>query len=344
MKSKKKIKVSVIVPVYNTAEYLNRCLDSILNQTLKDIEIICINDGSTDNSSKILKKYKEKDERIILIEQENRGVSNARNKALNILQGEYFINIDSDDWVKIDYLEKMYRKSKKNNLDMLISDIIFKYEKDQKIIKDLELEDEKVINGREYISYFLTINNMGYTWNKLIKSEIIKKNQISYNEKIFKQEDVDFLLRTSYFMTRIGKINKAFYYYQQGKNNGSTKITLKNLLDRNESYNSLIRFFNNQNEKIIVNMLIREKEIVMFTDLITNNYYILTNHKRSIELVIKEIIENKREWNGRRQIESLKQIFLLNLLKKIDKKYSYLFVRNLFYIYRVKSFFKSGKK
>ena len=107
------IKVSIIVPVYNTEKYLSRCLDSIINQTLKEIEIICINDGSTDKSFEILTEYAKKDKRIVIINfEQNHGVSFARNKALEIAKGHYIGFVDSDDYVDLKYYEELYSYSK----------------------------------------------------------------------------------------------------------------------------------------------------------------------------------------------------------------------------------------
>ena len=94
------VKISVIVPIYNVSNYLKRCLDSLIRQTLKDIEIICINDGSSDNSLEILVQYSQKDSRIKIINQENRGVSEARNSGINIAQGEFLSMVDPDDWIE----------------------------------------------------------------------------------------------------------------------------------------------------------------------------------------------------------------------------------------------------
>ena len=106
------IKVSVIIPVYNTAPYLERCLDSAINQTLKDIEIICVNDGSTDNSLKILQKYAKKDKRIKVVDlKTNRGVSNARNIGISIAQGEFIGFLDSDDFIDPGWYENLYAQS-----------------------------------------------------------------------------------------------------------------------------------------------------------------------------------------------------------------------------------------
>ena len=112
-------KVSVIIPCYNVEKYLRQCLDSVVNQTLKDIEIICVNDGSTDGTLDILKEYAQKDKRIKLIDQENQRQSIARRNAMKIATGEYIQNVDADDWIREDACELLYNYAKENNLDML---------------------------------------------------------------------------------------------------------------------------------------------------------------------------------------------------------------------------------
>ena len=112
------IKISVIISIYNVEKYLRECLDSVINQTLKNIEIICVNDGSTDNSSEILKEYAVKDKRIIIIEQKNQGLSCSRNNAMKIAKGEYIQFLDSDDYLKSDTLEKLYNFANKNDLEL----------------------------------------------------------------------------------------------------------------------------------------------------------------------------------------------------------------------------------
>lgn len=128
-------KISVIVPVYNVEKYLDRCLKSIVTQSLKDIEIIIVNDCSPDNSLKIIKKYMEIDRRIILIDKiKNEGLTSARNSGLEIAQGEYILHIDSDDWIEQDYLKDMYELAIKYDADMVISDYYRDYDDGKKYV------------------------------------------------------------------------------------------------------------------------------------------------------------------------------------------------------------------
>ena len=121
------VKISVIIPVYNVEKYLKECLDSVINQTLKDIEIICVNDGSTDNSLNILENYAKKDNRIIVISQKNKGLSGARNTGLKYCSGEYVSFIDSDDYVSKDLFELTYNNAISNNSDLVIFKIASLY-------------------------------------------------------------------------------------------------------------------------------------------------------------------------------------------------------------------------
>ena len=112
-------KVSIIIPVYNVEQYLERCLETVVNQSYKGLEIILVDDGSTDGSGKICDKYKELDERIVCIHKENGGLSSARNAGVNIATGEYFVFVDSDDWVSIRMVETLTKALQKNNSDIV---------------------------------------------------------------------------------------------------------------------------------------------------------------------------------------------------------------------------------
>jgi len=116
---KEEFLISVIIPIYNSEKYLKRCIDSIINQTYKNIEIICINDGSTDESYNILKQYEIKDNRIIILNKLNQGVSSARNDGIRISKGQYITFVDSDDWLELDAIENMVYLAKNKESDAI---------------------------------------------------------------------------------------------------------------------------------------------------------------------------------------------------------------------------------
>lgn len=321
------IKISIMIPVYNTSQYLKKCLDSIINQSLKEIEIICVNDGSTDNSLEILKEYEKKDSRIIVINKKNEGVNKARNAALKLAKGEYFLNIDSDDWIKQDYLKSMYNKAKKENLDILISDIIYFFPDKEYVEKDLKISDTKIITGKEYIKKFFQENFLGYTWNKLIKNRIYLDNNLKYNEDIFLFDDVELILRLSYFCKRIGKLNEAFYCYRQGENNGVRKVKLKNLQDLITCFDSLIVFYKNK-EEWVLKELIQTKKLFYTSEILSEKYKFTFEYEKVLNNYFKylkneKFIVNNFTSNNKRLFGKKERIFIctcFNILKLFPKK------------------------
>ena len=293
----KGIKISIIIPIYNAEKYLKRCIESIINQSLKEIEIICVNDGSIDNSLEILKKFQEKDKRIIIINKENGGASSARNAALRKAQGKYCLNIDSDDWIEERYLEDIYNRAQKEDLDITITDIIFEYQdknKDNYTITDLKIKNNEVITGKEYVKKFFIENSYGYTWNKLIKRELYIENNIYYDEKIFLLEDLEALMMLSYYATKIGKLNKAYYHYIQGENNGSQKVKVARLNDIILGMNKVINFYIKREEEEIVQLMKQNKYFHLMSRILEGDYSEeKEKYNETLILVINEIKNEK---------------------------------------------------
>lgn len=181
------VKVSVILPVYNVEKYLTQCLDSITRQTLHDIEIICINDGSTDGSYQILKEYAAKDNRIIILNQENRGAGAARNKGLGVAKGEYLAFLDSDDFFESKMLEIAYIKCKETNADFVVfrSD---EYIDDKGLIKKASWTIKQELLPAKDIFSCQDINDntfrvfIGWAWDKLYRKSFIDKSRLSFQE------------------------------------------------------------------------------------------------------------------------------------------------------------------
>lgn len=204
-------KISVIIPCYNVEKYLRECLDSVVNQTLKDIEIICVNDGSTDGTQKILEEYAKKDSRIFVINQENSGVSVARNNGIKQVHGKCVMFLDSDDYLDIRACEFAYEKIVENNSD-ICSFLCAKMNNGVKQFIAGETEfftkyENKTIDT-ELIEHFLIS-----AYCKLIKSDFLKKNKIFFPEGIKTGEDSIFNLICLYFKPRYVFLNKELYYY-----------------------------------------------------------------------------------------------------------------------------------
>lgn len=202
------IKVSIIVPFYNVENYIEKCLQSLVNQTLTDIEIILVNDGSKDDSEKIAKQFAEKyPHKIIYLEKENGGLSDARNYAIPKARGEYIAFLDSDDYVDINMYEEMYHKAKQENLDYVECDFLWEYPN-----KTLESKGQIYHNKKEMFLYARVV-----AWNKLIKREIIQENHIEF-PKGYRYEDVEFFYKVLPFIHTYGGVNQPFIHYVQREN------------------------------------------------------------------------------------------------------------------------------
>lgn len=242
------MKISVIVPVYNTSKYLVRCLNSLINQSLYDVEFIIVNDGSTDNSSNIISDFCVKDKRIIVINKDNSGLSSARNSGLEVSKGEYILHIDSDDWIEDNYLKDMYDKAISYNLDIVVSDIIWDWDDGTiKYKKDLDIDDDEIISSDEYLSKFSSLNVSPVVWNKLFKAELYFNNNITHPDGLSLGEDLATTPLLASHAINIGKINKAYVHYIQNCNSISNKIELKKvdeLFDALKIVRSNIKYLN----------------------------------------------------------------------------------------------------
>ncbi len=197
-------KVSVIVPVYNVEEYLERCLDSLVNQTLKDIEIIIVNDGSTDGSKEKIQKYINTYKNIVYLEKKNGGLSSARNYGIPYAKGEYIGFVDSDDYVELTMYEKMYNKAIEEKSDMVECDFIWEYpnKKREDIGKVYSSKKEAIIEARVV------------AWNKIIKKDIIEKTKITFPEGL-RYEDIEFFYKLVPHLNKISFVKEVFVHYIQ---------------------------------------------------------------------------------------------------------------------------------
>lgn len=203
-------KVSIIVPVYNVEKYLRKCLDSLINQTLKDIEIICINDGSTDKSLEILEEYKNRDSRIILLNQENSGQSIARNNGIKKATGEYLGFVDPDDWVDLDYYEKLYNAASTNDTDIAVGGIIRVTGIKKK--KFLNFEKETLTDNTNLKFELCDVPEKSYVWNKIYKTEKMKEIGLEFEKGIF-YEDCIFTPQALFYLGEIVTVPNIYYYY-----------------------------------------------------------------------------------------------------------------------------------
>ena len=234
------IPISVIIPVYNVEKYLRRCLDSVINQTFRDLEMICVNDGSTDSSAEILEEYKSRDERIIIINKVNGGLSSARNAGMKVAQGEYIGFVDSDDWIDLDFFEKLYTAAKKHNADAACAEVWRTYSSG-KIIKKVEIRKEEILltHGEKY-RWFKIPRNC-YVWNKIYKKTELERQKLTFWEGIT-MEDVPFSIRFLYFSGKIVTVPKVCYHYWVNNKSITRVVSDKRQIDNLVTRADFIKF------------------------------------------------------------------------------------------------------
>lgn len=243
------IKLSIIVPVYNVAEYLERCLNSLINQTLNEIEIICVNDGSTDNSLCILEKFAGLDKRIKIINQKNKGLSGARNTGIKLVQGEYFGFLDSDDWVDLDYFEKLYKRAKNCDADISLGDFIRKGKFKHKIRLKLNKEEEFVGDNEKF--YGSQFYHFPCVWNKIYKTS--KFNDLRFIEGIY-FEDGPYTIQALHRANKVVTCCNTYLYYFVNPNSIVKTLNKKKEQDMYNSSKFILNYIKD-------NMQIQDKGI-----------------------------------------------------------------------------------
>ena len=257
--------ISVIVPIYNSEAYLDKCITSLINQTKKDIEIILVNDGSTDKSEEIIKSYKDK--RIKYYKNKNKGIGYSRNFGIDKSNSKYIMFLDSDDYLDIHACEELYKKIKKDSSDVVVSDFIKSHNGTDEIIK---IKDFKKTNLNKNSNILLDINLS--PWNKIYSSKLIKDNNIRFSEDV-KYEDVLFVLICLDKANNISKLNKALNYYIV-RDNSETKTYDKKVFDILEVVKRFRSYFNNRYKetidiltvKILTNYTIQQRYQVSIKD------------------------------------------------------------------------------
>lgn len=246
-------KVSIIIPVYNAEKSIERCIDSVINQTYKNIEIVIIDDGSTDNTKAILKNYI--DERVIIIYKQNEGVSIARNIGIENSTGEYITFLDADDWLEYDAIEKLVICKEDLKVDIVRYNYYLNYSKCKKIENIMKIKDED-INCRlnidnKIINYFIEGSIEGYVWLLLIGRDIVSE----FNKDIFFMEDFIFIINVMKKAKSICFFDKCLYHYYSNQNGASKSLDnienkLNNIILVTNKANKILESYNDKYIKI----------------------------------------------------------------------------------------------
>lgn len=206
-------KVSIIVPIYNVEQYLTRCVDSILNQTLKDIEIVLVDDDSPDKCPQICDNYSKQDKRIKVIHKKNGGLSDARNAGLRKSCGEYILFVDSDDYIDHEACKLLYEKANKDELDIVIGDAIIKEDNQEKGMEHSNVSLNKILDGPTFLKEQLKYEGMHMAvWLNLYKRDFLLSSSLFFKKGIY-HEDEQWTPRVFLKAKKIKYINFPFYYY-----------------------------------------------------------------------------------------------------------------------------------
>lgn len=221
-------KISVIIPVYNGEKYIQRCIDSVFNQTYSNVEIIVVNDGSTDNTENILKKYSN----IVLVNKKNEGVSKARNTGLSLATGDYVYFCDADDYLEKDAFEALINEYDENDLLRFGHYVVNgEKKKEKKNTDDVLALVDLTFDSKKLLEYLVSNKTEGHLWNYLFKLSVIKDNKILFDEELFYQEDVMFLLEYCLKIKNVKVISNPYYNYCVNENSVTKNIesSIRNL-------------------------------------------------------------------------------------------------------------------
>ena len=245
--------ISIIVPVYCVEKFLRQCLNSILNQTYTDIEIILIDDGSPDSSGNICDEYALKDSRVKVFHTENRGVAEARNYGIKKAKGEYIGLVDSDDWIEPEMYATMLQAIEDNNADMSICGYVIESEASQKE----DIPEPGVYTKSEVLERLLAekINKM--IWNKLYKKEIFNKVSFPSGKNY---EDILTSFRITEETSRVAVVPYVGYHYRMWQESITKTYTAKNLIDYAEAHMSIYLYFEKNEQELFV----KKQEIILF--------------------------------------------------------------------------------
>ena len=268
----KSTKISVIIPVYNSENYIEQCLESILNQTLEDIEIICVDDGSTDNSLDILEKYASEDDRIIIIANEHKGSGAARNSGLKIVKGEYISFIDSDDWIELNTFEELYGVGKPKDVDMVFFKMLNYDEKNDELYNSDYYDFaciKKFFTGLTYDFHDFRDKLFHIAvspCNKLYKRSFLERISSKFPEGLI-FEDNPFFYHNILNAKKV-LLHDKYFYFRRRRNNSVMSSLDTNHFDIIPIANEIINVFKNNNLFEEFKRSLLNKKIVLIKNLV----------------------------------------------------------------------------
>ena len=339
--------ISVIVPVYNVEKYLSKCLESIINQTYQNLEIICVDDGSTDSSPKILEEYAKKDTRIKILSQTNSGQGVTRNLAINLAKGEYIMFVDSDDWLSLNACEVLLNKISLTNSDFVIfGAYLFDDNKNCERIDSpyWSVDEYREILKRKEVFDYKDVKDIIFKrfspWNKFYNASFLKANNIKFDEKL-EFEDVIFHMKSFLFADRITYCQDCLYNYRLFHSSSCTERFRKGkeCFDIIEVVGVVEKFLNAKNAFVELESPFLKWKIETYIYYYNNIFpskKLIKNKFKNIILAEFKQIEKKYKENYICYIlndEALKNYYEIvkNKLFSIYKVMNYLYI-NIFYL------------
>lgn len=317
-------KVSVIIAAYNIENYIEKCLHSIIQQSLKDIEIIVVNDGSIDNTLKKIERLAKKDARINVIDKKNEGLIEARKTGLKQAKGEYILFVDGDDWLELDALEKLYTNALECHSDIVVYNCFKSRDEDKEVYNIFE---ENIVNSGDLLKEVLLVNILPSIWSKFIKHEFIKENNIVFPSKISYAEDLATIVTMFMYNPRVSFEKKALYNYYQ-RPESITKTMNNKIFEIDLAFNHIEEQLR---EKNFYQKYKEEFEFLVYQQIIQN--HLLRQYYKSDTLGEKlyklYFSKNIEITNNRYFIELYKKSSNTNKLKTKIYHYNYKLGRNV---------------
>lgn len=297
-------KVSIVVPIYNAENYLERCLGSLVTQTFQEIEILCVNDGSTDRSQAIIDEFaQDYPDLVVSLSKENGGVADARNYGLKYARAEYITFMDNDDWVDADWIEKLYATTREMSADLVIGDITIAGDNNKtKVIQAGYTSKKNLLLQRHEV------------WNKLFKTSLFRDNDISFPVGIW-CDDLATTPKLIATAQKIAHVNGPCYYYCQRINAQSRNLTGDRLNDHITAVENLYEYFDREN---LLPDYKDELEFIFIRELIV--YYLFAYaHTKNLKSMLEKL--NDLEKLVRNKFPDFKQNEYLNNKSVLDRNY-----------------------
>ena len=305
--------ISLIIPCYNAEQTLEKCLNSVIHQSYNNLEIIIVDDGSTDRTSEIYNKFQSKDERIKILRQENFGVSKARNKGVTAATGEYICFVDSDDWVELDYCSQLYHLLKNENADIAIIEASYEDE-NGKVIFNKPISKEKEFDGKRALILLLEDEVIqSHPWGKLYKAKFLK--DVSFPEHLKCFEDYSTLFKIFDKAVKVVRSDEKLYHYIQHEDSLSHNLSPQTAYYFYLAITEVFSFWQN-------------------TSAVKHQGNITKNIIRKLLMVLKRIIRNTTKEEMQPEKEKIRQSFKSFLKYPVkDIGVEYWFYLRLYYYY-----------